>query len=112
MSEDDASNSGFVMQKVDRIIKRIPVLNMNSDPILNRSEFINARASTAEPKNCKKLQLTLGLAHHSFEHPIQGLSDLVFVGTGHGAMGASLRAFLWPHWFIESRFISGFSSGF
>ena len=65
MSEDDASNSGFVMQKVDRIIKRIPVLNMNGDPILNRSEFINARASTAEPKNCKKLQLTLGLANQS-----------------------------------------------
>jgi hypothetical protein len=31
----------------------------------------------------------MGLPHHSFQHPIQGLSDLVFVGTGHGAMGAA-----------------------
>ena len=65
MSEDDASNSVFVMQKVDRIIKRIPVLNMNSDPILSRSEFITARASTAERMIVEKLQLTLGLANQS-----------------------------------------------
>ena len=55
---------------------------------------------------------SMGLPHHSFQQPIQGLSDLVLVGTGHGAMVAAGRAFSWPLWFIESRFISGFSSGF
>jgi hypothetical protein len=65
VSEDDASNSGVVMQKVDRVVKRIPVLNMNSDPALSRSEFITARASTAERMIVEKLQLTLGLANQS-----------------------------------------------
>ena len=53
------------MQKVDRVVKRIPVLNMNSDPILSRSEFITALASTAERMIVEKLQLTLGLANQS-----------------------------------------------
>jgi hypothetical protein len=39
----------------------------------------------------------MGLAHHSFQHPIQSLSDLVFVGTGHGAMVAAGRALSRPH---------------
>ena len=85
MSEDDASNSGFVMQKVDRIIKRIPVLNMNSDPILNRSEFITARASTAERMIVEKLQLTLGLANQSqlvrnlIEEKVQELGGILWI---------------------------------
>ena len=60
MSVDDASNSGVVIQKVDRIAKGIPVLNMNSNPTMSRSEFITARASTAERMTAEKLQLTLG----------------------------------------------------
>jgi hypothetical protein len=43
----------------------------------------------------------MGLPHHSFQQPIQGLSDRVLVGTGHGAMVAALRAFSWPLWFIN-----------
>ena len=38
---------------------------MNSNPTLSRSEFITARASTAERITAEKLQLTLGLANQS-----------------------------------------------
>ena len=38
---------------------------MNSNPTLSRSEFITARASTAERMTAEKLQLTLGLTNQS-----------------------------------------------
>ena len=40
---------------------------------------------------------SMGLAHHSFQHPIQGLSDWVLAGTGHGAMITAGRPLPWPH---------------
>ena len=85
MPEDDVSNSGVVMQKVDRVVKRIPVLNMNSDPILSRSEFITALASTAERMIVEKLQLTLGLANQSqlvrnlIEEKVQELGGILWI---------------------------------
>ena len=54
---------------------------------------------------------SMGLAHHSVQHPIQGLSDRVFVGTGHGAMDAAEVSIPWPHLCVESLFTADSFSG-